>query len=134
MMNTDEQYLFVYGTLKKNHDHPMTRLLAMHAQFYSDAWFNGKLFMLTGYPCAIPSNRPEDKVFGELYQLKQPALLLSQLDVYEECSEQYPDPKAYIRERGLVYVTTEMAIEAWIYLYNRSVSGLEQIQSGHFVV
>jgi gamma-glutamylcyclotransferase (GGCT)/AIG2-like uncharacterized protein YtfP len=133
MVNDVHQYLFVYGTLRKNHQHPMFSVLSQYAVYYSDAWFNGKLYMVTDYPCAIPSDSPEDRVFGELYQLKYPKLLLAKLDAYEECNEQFPEPKTYVREKRLVHTTNANAVAAWIYLYNLSVINLERIQSGDFV-
>ncbi len=128
------QYLFVYGTLRKRYHHPMFTLLAQHAEYYSDAWFNGKLFMLDDYPCAIPSAYPEDRVFGELYRLIHPDLLLDKLDTYEECAKQNPEPKEYVREKRVVHSTNGIAIEAWIYIYNQPVDDLAQIQSGDFVL
>lgn len=133
MVNDVHQYLFVYGTLRKNCQHPMYTTLTQHAELYSDAWFNGKLFMLSDYPCAIPSAYLEDRVLGELYQLIHPDLLLDRLDTYEECGEQNPEPKEYVREKRLVHSANGNAIEAWIYIYNRPVDDLDQIPSGDFV-
>lgn len=133
MVNEVHQYLFVYGTLRKDRQHPMFTLLAQHAEYYSNAWFNGKLFMLADYPCAIPSDYPEERVLGELYQLIHPDLLLDKLDAYEECGEQSPEPKEYVREKRLVHSANGNVIEAWIYIYNCPVDDLDQIQSGDFV-
>lgn len=112
MVDNINQYLFVYGTLKRKYQHPIFTLLVQHAEYYAEAFFNGKLFLLTGYPCAIPSNQPEDRVLGELYQLKQPDVLLYNLDAYEGCSEQYPEPKEYVRGRRLVHSTDRITIGA----------------------
>jgi len=126
------QYLFVYGTLRRCSDNDMRKLLELDAEFLSCAWFNGKLFKVTYYPCAIPSVDPSDRVYGELYRLKSPKYILEKLDDYEECSDKYPDPKEYIRESKLVHASTGDSIRAWIYIYNRSVEGLVQIMSGDF--
>lgn len=131
MLSTPE-YLFVYGTLRQNSQHPMYVRLAQQADFVADAWFAGKLYQVTYYPCVIPSKSATDRVFGELYQLRNLALLAA-LDDYEECSSKYPDPKEYYREKRLVHTANGDAIEAWIYLYNRSVRGLIQIPSGDFL-
>ncbi|MFA6062875.1 MAG: gamma-glutamylcyclotransferase family protein [Gallionella sp.] len=104
-----------------------------HAEFYADARFAGKLFRVTYYPCAIPSDNQDDKVFGEVYRLKNPEFILAKLDDYEECSEKYPNPKEYIREIGVVHTDSGERIDAWIYLYNRPVIDFLEIVSGIFL-
>lgn len=132
MDNEFDQYLFVYGTLRRDSNNDMYKLLARHAEFCSDAWFAGKLFKVTYYPCAIPSDDPADRVYGELYKLRDPKFLLEKLDDYEECSDKYPEPKEYVRERKLVHTPMGNSIEAWIYIYNRPVNDLLRITSGDF--
>lgn len=132
MARESDQYLFVYGTLRRDSNNEMYKLLARHAEFYSDAWFCGKLFRVTYYPCAIPSDNPEDKIYGELYKLKDPEFLMEKLDDYEECSDKYPDPREYVREKKLINTAMGNCIEAWIYIYNRPVNDLMQIKSGNF--
>lgn len=131
-MESSPEYLFVYGTLRQNSQHPMYVRMAQQADYVADAWFVGKLYQVTYYPCAIPSEIATDRVFGELYQLRNLALLAA-LDEYEECSDKHPEPKEYYREKRLVHMVNDKTIEAWIYLYNRSVQGLKQIASGDFL-
>ena len=132
MANNPAQYLFVYGTLRRDSHNDMYKLLARHAEFYADAWFVGKLFRVTYYPCAIPSDNQDDRVLGEVYRLNNPEFILEKLDDYEECSANYPDPKEYVREKSVVHTGAGERIDAWIYLYNRPVTGLPEIISGDF--
>jgi gamma-glutamylcyclotransferase (GGCT)/AIG2-like uncharacterized protein YtfP len=131
-MESTPGYLFVYGTLRQNSQHPMYVRLAQQADFVADAWFVGKLYRVTYYPCVIPSDNQTDRVIGELYQLRNLALL-AQLDDYEECSDKHSDPKEYVREKKLVHTVNGDAVMAWVYLYNRPVHGLVQIKSGDFL-
>lgn len=127
-----KEYLFVYGTLRRDSNNDMYRLLARHARFLSDGWFNGKLYNVTYYPCAIPSEIPEDKVYGEIYELLDPEYILPSLDDYEECSEKFPDPKEYRREMRQISLVNGDVIGAWVYIYNLDVGNLHPIKSGDF--
>lgn len=125
-------YLFVYGTLRRGSDNDMYRLLAAQAHLLAPGWFNGQLYRVNWYPCAIPSTLPQERVYGEVYVLSDPDTLLPQLDDYEECSERYPEPREYRREQRPVTLAGGEVIAAWIYLYNREVAGLQRIASGDF--
>lgn len=131
-METTPEYIFVYGTLRQNSQHPMYTRLAQQADFVADAWFVGKLYRVSYYPCVIPSESATDRVLGELYQIRHLALL-AQLDDYEECSDSHPDPKEYRREKRFVHTANGERVLAWVYLYNRSVHDLVQITSGDFL-
>ncbi|HUV99511.1 MAG TPA: gamma-glutamylcyclotransferase family protein [Gallionella sp.] len=132
MANPIKNYLFVYGTLRRDGDNDMYKLLARHARFLCDGWFNGKLYNVTYYPCAVPSDIPEDKVYGEVYELLEPEYILQKLDDYEECSEKFPPPREYRREIRSIHIANDDVIDAWIYIYNYDVGNLRQIKSGDF--
>ncbi len=110
----------------------MHHLLAQHSRFLGTTYFQGILYRVSWYPCAIPSLNPHDKIRGELYSLHDADFLLQQLDDYEECSTYFPSPHEYVRVKQSVYSPEYGMVEAWIYLYNRSIEGLERIQSGDF--
>ena len=86
-----------------------------------------------GYPGAIQSNSANDKVFGELYHLLDRDRVLARLDEYEECSGRFPKPHEYIRGLVSIELSGGEAVLAWVYLYNRDVSKLQQIQSGDYL-
>ncbi len=136
-MNAD--YLFVYGTLRKNGGAALQPYLARHCSFTGQAFFQGRLFSLGAYPGLVASNCPEDRVVGELYQLPdatQADLLndiLACLDAYEECSADDPEPHEYSRVMASVSMEDNTKVNAWVYLYNRDCSGLTQITSGDFL-
>lgn len=125
-------YLFVYGTLRRDAKHLMSDSLTHKAELIGSASYQGKLYKVTDYPAAVLSSNPEDKVYGELYRLFN-ADLWSILDDYEECSPSFIAPTEYRRLLQTVYLANGEAISAWVYLYNRSVSNLEVIESGDFL-
>ncbi len=133
MADQSKEYLFVYGTLKKDIGNDMYRLLAKHAQFVSDAAWNGKLYMVEDYPGAISSNNPDDTVYGELYLLNNPDNILPSLDDYEECSDKFPKPTLFKRIKDDVRLDNGDIVSAWIYIYNMPVDNLIRIKSGNFI-
>lgn len=126
-------YLFVYGTLRQNAKHPMHQQLVAHARFVSMARYQARMYRVSYYPAAVPSASVDDQVVGELYQLVQPELLLPRLDQYEECGKGFAEPHEYRRELQQVTLENGGSVSAWVYIYNRDTSGLQQIQSGDFL-
>lgn len=128
-----QHYLFVYGTLRQNANHPMHQLLAQHSRFIGKARYQGRLYQVDYYPGAVPSHNSTDQVMGELYQLLQPDLLLPELDNYEECSPQFTPPHEYRRELQNIRLDNGNTVIAWVYVYNRNTDGLTLIQTGDFL-
>ena len=126
-------YLFVYGTLRQNANHPMHQQLATHARFVAMARLQACLYQVSYYPGAVPSNNVANQVLGELYQLLQPEQLLPLLDNYEECGPGFAEPQEYRRELQQVMLESGASVIAWVYVYNRDTSGLQQIPSGDFL-
>ena len=131
MINEGEN-LFVYGTLKQDIEHPMRDLLARFAEFVGTAAFQGKLYRVNEYPGAIRSDDLQDVVYGEIYALKEPAAVLSTLDEYEDYEPGSPETSLYRREMTDITGADGRSMRAWIYLYNKSVEGLEAIPSGTY--
>lgn len=127
-----EEYLFVYGTLRSEIEHPLNDLLSSTSLSMGKASYQGKLFQVNDYPGAIPSTNPVDKVYGEVYLLKDPDRILDKLDQYEETGPAFPQPAEYVREKVVVILESGKSIESWIFIYNWSVEGLERIESGDY--
>ncbi len=92
------EFIFVYGTLRKETATAMYHVLARYCEYFSDGYMQGKLYEVDGYPGAIESDDPDNKVQGELYKIVSPELVLPQLDEYEECTDKYPQPHEYVRK------------------------------------
>jgi gamma-glutamylcyclotransferase (GGCT)/AIG2-like uncharacterized protein YtfP len=126
-------HLFVYGTLMRGFDNPMAQLLSRNAEFIGEARCQGRLYLVQQYPGLVLSDNPAERVFGELYRLRQPSELLRELDQYEACGEGFAEPTEYIRRVLTVTLAEGTACEAWTYLYNRPVTDLARILSGRFL-
>jgi gamma-glutamylcyclotransferase (GGCT)/AIG2-like uncharacterized protein YtfP len=124
--------LFVYGTLMKTSGHPMAVELQRHGRLVGEAVFTGRLYRVEDYPGAVASTNPGDRVYGELYELRDNKRVLAVLDRYEGCSADFAKPTEYVRRLGSVHVG-ETPFKAWIYLYNCPVRDGQRIASGRFV-
>lgn len=122
----------MYGTLREAAATDMHRMLTSEADLISRASYQGRLYLVDGYPGAVPSPDARDLVHGELYRMRRPGLLLRQLDEYEGCGDQYPAPQEYVRRIETISLPDGTSRQAWIYIYNRSVTGLARIASGDF--
>lgn len=126
------EYIFVYGTLKRDKHSEMHQFLAKHAEFVDVAGYCGKLYKVDYYPGAVPSDDPNDKVHGEVYLIRHPDVLFRHLDQYEECGREFPEPNEYVRRKQQVRLGSGDTVNAWIYLYNRSTQGLQLIEAAIF--
>jgi gamma-glutamylcyclotransferase (GGCT)/AIG2-like uncharacterized protein YtfP len=125
--------LFVYGTLMRDFDHPMAKLLSRSADFLGEARCRGRLYLVKHYPGLVLSDDAGDAVFGELYRLRLPKELLHEFDIYEACGEGFAQPTEYIRQMLPVTSGDGAVTEAWTYIYNWPVAHLPRIASGRFM-
>ncbi|MGA8006473.1 MAG: gamma-glutamylcyclotransferase family protein [Burkholderiales bacterium] len=128
------QFLFVYGTLRSDFGHPMAAALGMSTTRVGRAWSRGRLYDVGEYPGAVASASPADRVVGELHRIEpgREAALFAQLDRYEGWDPDRPSEREYLRVRTQVESEAGEAVEAWLYLYNRSTEGLAPIDSGDY--
>jgi AIG2-like family. len=131
IMNPD--YIFVYGTLRRDTNSEMSHLLAKHAEFVDDAMYHGKLYKIDYYPGAVPSDDPNDVVQGEVCLLHQADVALPLLDQYEEFGPEFPEPNEYSRQKQSVLLKSGRFVTAWVYVYNRPTEGLELVESANFL-
>jgi len=124
-MNSD--YIFVYGTLRRDANSKMHPLLAKHAAFVDNAGYRGKLYKIDYYPGAVPSDDPNDVVQGEVYRLHQADVVLPLLDQYEEFGPEFPEPNEYSRKKQAVLLESGRTVTAWVYIYNHPIAGLDRI-------
>jgi gamma-glutamylcyclotransferase (GGCT)/AIG2-like uncharacterized protein YtfP len=125
--------IFVYGTLRRDANNEMHQLLAKYAEFVDDATYQGKLYKIDYYPGVVPSDDPDDAVYGEVYWLHQADVALALLDQYEEFGPEFPEPNEYIRLKQTVALKNGRTITAWVYIYSHPTEGLELIESANFI-
>ncbi|MCQ8118348.1 gamma-glutamylcyclotransferase family protein [Methylomonas rosea] len=128
---TQTQYLFVYGTLRRNRQNQRQHPFLDACDFISSASAFGELYEISGYPGAIAGGTA--LITGEIYLMQDPERTLSALDIYEECAAHFPQPHEYIRRELQVSLPGGQTVSAWIYLYNRSLDGLIRIDDGDYL-
>lgn len=126
-----EEYIFVYGTLRKTQK--KHALLCEHAQFIENATFCGKLYLIKDYPAVISSENLNDKVIGEVYRLLTTDKAFLILDEYEEVGEQFSRPNEYFRKQLPVILNSGKTLKAWVYMYNHSLENKPCLTSGDFL-
>jgi len=129
----NHEYLFVYGTLRRGATSPMDKLLARHCEFSSEAFIQGVLYDIGGYPGVTESAKPADKVYGDLYKVQWATQMWPKLDYYEHCSNAYVKPHQYARKKRPVSLENGETIQAWVYLFNWKTGGLFKITSGDYL-
>lgn len=127
------EYLFVYGTLRKDSSQPMAKLLVENSRFLGTASTQGALYDLGRYPGMVISDNPDHVTHGELFELTDPQNVLGPLDDYEECSDNFPKPTLYERKICSVLLEDGNRIEAWTYIYNRKVEGHFFVREGDYM-
>ena len=125
------EFLFVYGTLR-DPQNQVAQFLNSNAEFYNDGYFHGKLFDLGDYPGAVESEKSEDKVFGTIFQIRNPEIVFPVLDEYEEVGDKFSTPNEYTRKKIKVFTNCNEAKICHVYLYNHPVDSGRQIVSGTF--
>ena len=127
------EYIFVYGTLRKNSNGPKSHLLSDYCQYIADGYILGSLYDLGDYPGVLVDEGPECRVYGECFKLENSGVVLGELDEWEECSASFPDPKLYLRRSCRVTLDGKQEVKAWVYIYNRDVSRHIHIRSGDYL-
>ena len=120
-----DDYLFVYGTLRRDAGNPTHHVLSQHTDFVSQGTYQGRLYDLGKYPGAVPSDQSSDAVTGEVYVLNDRDPLLKRLDEYE-------GPR-FRRQRVTISLANGEEVVAWIYLYDGATNELETIPSGDYL-
>lgn len=93
-----------------------------------------RLFDLEDYPGAKPTTIRSKEVFGEIYEIKPEYFdsVLKELDVYEEFSTDEKKSSLFTRKITPVITEGKVLLDAWVYWYNRRVSGKREIASGDY--
>jgi gamma-glutamylcyclotransferase (GGCT)/AIG2-like uncharacterized protein YtfP len=101
------EYLFVYGTLRKNYDLKLKNRIAKELKYIGQGKAKAKLYDLGRYPGAVKDKTSE--VVGDVFLLSDSEKVLKLLDDYEG--------EEYERKREKVKFRSGKLITAWIYFY-----------------
>lgn len=121
-MNKD--FLFVYGTLRKDYRLKLMDELAAYQLFAGKGKVKATLYDLGSYPAAL-AGVSQQEITGDVYEVVDPERLFPLLDAYE--GDEY--------KRGKTMVTTEAGerMEAWIYWYTGPVDESRRIQENDYL-
>jgi gamma-glutamylcyclotransferase (GGCT)/AIG2-like uncharacterized protein YtfP len=112
--------LFVYGTLRRGQSAHAEKLASI-CRWHGEAKIHGRLISLGEYPGLLPANSPSDWVAGELWALPDDFStaqnLLEELDHYEGCHPDDPEPHEYCRIVSTAYDADGARLWCWTYLY-----------------
>ena len=110
----------------------MSRLIGSNARWLGNGVIAGRLYALGHYPGAVPSSEPGDVVHGEVFALRNATFVLRQLDRYEDCQPGDGQQPLFTRQCVQVGLMPRTELNAWVYFYARSVSGLRAIPDGRW--
>jgi pyruvate carboxylase len=127
-----EEYLFVYGTLRRDCGNDLHRLIARNSDYVGMATYQGQMFQVADYPGIIPSDNDKDQVVGELYLLSNTIKLLNVLDEYEEFDPESSEKSLFKREHVTVKLK-DKEITSYAYLYNKAIDQKTRIASGDYL-
>lgn len=123
--------VFFYGTLMTPFDRPGRRRIEQFLTYTGRGTIAGALFDLGIYPAAIPA--AEGRVWGELYEMTQPDIVLESLDEIEGFRLEEPESSLYTRVATSVTLEDGRTVTAWTYFYNAPLGRAERIESGDYL-
>jgi gamma-glutamylcyclotransferase (GGCT)/AIG2-like uncharacterized protein YtfP len=133
-MNTNPNYLFVYGSLRSGFKNTAYEYITQYFTYAGEALVKGQFYDAGTHPVAIATEK-EDMIVGELYSLNNAedfSWAFEQLDDYECVHVEAGETPLY--KRALVQVFQEdKIIDAWVYWFNGSTDGLTKIETGDLV-
>jgi len=124
--------IFVYGTLLQGIQSNVAQYFHTNASFIGEGLMEGELYDLGMYPGAVYTSESDSKVYGHIFQLKNPTTVLQVLDQYEGCPPDRPQPTEYIRKLVPIFLKNEKK-ECWVYVYNLPTDKKEKITSGNYL-
>jgi gamma-glutamylcyclotransferase (GGCT)/AIG2-like uncharacterized protein YtfP len=121
-MQIQAELVFTYGTLKES-----GRLRTMlrdvtRWRIVGYGTVQGRLYDTGPYPAFGMSNDTADRVPGVLIKVESGAAALARLDEYEDVAT-----GLYERRRMPVRLDDVTTLDAWVYVYRRSVDGFARI-------
>ena len=115
--------LFVYGSLRRGEENEMAALLHAHARWLGAGTIQARLYAISWYSGAVPSDDPADAVHGDVFALEPASAreVIARLDGYEG---------ADFARRAVEVTAGETRVAADAYLYAANVAGLPWIAHG----
>ena len=123
--------VFFYGTLMTSFDRAGRLRVDQHLVSMGRGTIAGRLFDLGIYPAAVPAS--DARVWGEVYRMAHPTIVLQALDELEGCRTDEPESSLYTRALTPVTLEDGRVVDAWVYFYNAPLGRAERIPSGDYL-
>lgn len=124
-------FVFFYGTLMAGFDRRRRAGIDEKLTYRGRGSIKGSLFDLGLYPAAVPA--AEGLIWGEVYEMSDPAAVLAALDDIEGYRQDDPDKSLYARAAAAVTMPDGRVVEAWVYFYNAPLGKAPRIPSGDYL-
>jgi gamma-glutamylcyclotransferase (GGCT)/AIG2-like uncharacterized protein YtfP len=125
------ELVFFYGTLMAGFDRRRRAEMDSKLTYLGRGSIQGALFDLGLYPAAVPA--PDGQVWGEVYEMAEPATVLAALDDIEGYRHDDPDRSLYLRQKADVAMPDGGHAPAWVYFYNAPLGRAPRIASGDYL-
>jgi gamma-glutamylcyclotransferase (GGCT)/AIG2-like uncharacterized protein YtfP len=124
-----DDYLFVYGTLRREFKNKMAAFISQNADYLHDGVMDGEIYDVGTYPAALYKEGSETIIKGNIFKLTgDREEVFRVLDLYEGVEEDL-----YIRAlRPVRFGEEQSEILCWVYLFNRSTYHLQLIEHGDY--
>jgi gamma-glutamylcyclotransferase (GGCT)/AIG2-like uncharacterized protein YtfP len=124
--------VFFYGTLMTGFDRrERAGIDERKLAYLGRGCIRAALFDLGIYPAAVPD--PEGRVWGEVYQMREPNDVLRALDAIEGYCPEEPDASLYVRVEVPIVLENGTVENGWAYFYNAPLGRAERIVSGDYL-
>jgi gamma-glutamylcyclotransferase (GGCT)/AIG2-like uncharacterized protein YtfP len=123
--------VFFYGTLMTPFNRAGRLRVDQHLAYTGRGTIAGALFDLGIYPAAVPAS--DARVWGEVYRMDHPTIVLQALDELEGCRAEEPESNLYNRDLTPVTLDDGRVVDAWAYFYNAPLGRAERIHSGDYL-
>ena len=123
--------VFFYGTLMAGFDRRRRAEMDSKLTYLGRGSIQGALFDLGLYPAAVPA--PDGQVWGEVYEMTEPATVLAALDEIEGYRHDDADRSLYLRQQAGVAMPDGSRAPAWVYFYNAPLGRAPRIASGDYL-
>jgi gamma-glutamylcyclotransferase (GGCT)/AIG2-like uncharacterized protein YtfP len=123
--------VFFYGTLMTPFHRTGRLRVDEHLVYTGRGSIAAALFDLGIYPAAVPAQ--EGRVWGEVYEMTHPSIVLQALDEIEGFRADEPESSLYTRNRTPVTLEDGRVVDAWAYFYNAPLGRAQRIESGDYL-
>jgi gamma-glutamylcyclotransferase (GGCT)/AIG2-like uncharacterized protein YtfP len=113
-----------------NVNNDMSRFLHANARFIGDAYIHGKLYKVDEYSGAVVSNDPSERVYGNIFEIKNSEAVFKLLDACEGIGDSNHHNYEYVRTQVTAYLEDHSKITT--YTYNFPTDTFQLISSGRY--